>query len=182
MKIQTIIIGEYQISPAVSFCLYQLPSPLVTPPRSLNTRDHQDQYFNYFCLEDLFAIFDLHLINQDLVRSYQHYPGFFCKDEAGRSYIQTHVMADIAQKNNNCALADLCRLRDDELMAGGAIPLLKMTTFVRLFGKPAVMSLDFEARPLEGIEWFFQQNKVKLEPFSPTLPAFISPSNSPHPR
>ncbi|KAG1109605.1 hypothetical protein G6F42_015603 [Rhizopus arrhizus] len=91
-------------------------------------------------------------------------------------------MADIAQKNNNCALADLCRLRDDELMAGGAIPLLKMTTFVRLFGKPAVMSLDFEARPLEGIEWFFQQNKVKLEPFSPTLPAFISPSNSPHPR
>ncbi|GAN04658.1 hypothetical protein MAM1_0070d04119 [Mucor ambiguus] len=182
MKIQTIIIGEYQISPAVSFCLYQLPSPLVTPPRSLNTRDHQDQYFNYFCLEDLFAIFDLHLINQDLVRSYQHYPGFFCKDEAGRSYIQTHVMADIAQKHNLCALADLCRLRDDELIGGGAIPLLKMTTFVRLFGRPAVMSLDFEARPLEGIEWFFQQNKVKLEPFSPTLPAFISPSNSPHPR
>ncbi|KAK4521632.1 uncharacterized protein ATC70_004162 [Mucor velutinosus] len=182
MKIQTIIIGEYQISPAVSFCLYQLPSPLVTPPRSLNTRDPQDQYFNYFCLEDLFAIFDLHLINQNLIRSYQHYPGFFCKDEAGRSYIQTHVMADIAQKHNMCALADLCRLRDDELMAGGAIPLLKMTTFVRLFGKPAVMSLDFEARPLEGIEWFFQQNKVKLEPFSPTLPAFISPSNSPHPR
>ncbi|CEP14739.1 hypothetical protein [Parasitella parasitica] len=182
MKAQTIILGEYQVSPAVSFCLYQLPSPLVTPPRSLNTRDHQEQYINYFCLEDLFAVFDLHLINQDLVRYYRHCPALFCKDEEGRCYIQTHLMADIAQKNNNCALADLCRLPDEELLAGGAIPLLKMTTLVRLFEKPAVMSLDFEAKPLQGMEWFFQQSKVKLEPFSPALSAFVSPSSSPHPR
>jgi hypothetical protein len=168
MKIQTVIIGEYQISPAVSFCLYQLASPIVTPPRSLHQDQRQEHFINYFCLEDLFAIFDLVSCHQHLVQYYQKNPNYFCKDEAGRSYIQTHVMAEIALGNNLCALADLCRLEDDELLAGGAIPLLKMTTCVRLLAKPTVMMISFEPRRLDGSEWFFHQHpRVKLEPFSP---------------
>lgn len=163
MKIRTVIIGEYQISPAVSFSLYQLPSPIVTPPRSLNQEQRYEHFINYFCLEDLFAIFDLAAC-QHLIQYYQQNPHYFCKDESGRSYIQSHAMAEIALANNLCALADLCRLEDDELLVGGAIPLLKMTTCVRLLANPSMMIIEFEPRRLDGSEWFFHQHpRVKLE-------------------
>ncbi|CAO3620031.1 unnamed protein product [Mucor hiemalis] len=173
MNIQTIIIGEYQMSPSVPFGLYQVPSPLVTPPRSLEQQQHQPptaEYFNYFCLEDLFAIFDLHATKQDLIQSYQYYPGLFCKDETtNRSFIQTHVMADIALKYKLYNLVDLCRLDEKELLLGGAVPLLKMTTFLRLHPKAIKTNLMFRPRPLNGIEWFLREDNIKLEPFSPTL-------------
>lgn len=173
MNIQTIIIGEYQMSPSVAFGLYQVPSPLVTPPRSLEKQQQQlptAEYFNYFCLEDLFAIFDLHATKQDLIQSYQYYPGLFCKDETtNRSFIQTHVMADIALKYKLYNLVDLCRLDGKDLLLGGAVPLLKMTTCLRLHQKAIKTNVMFKPRPLNGIEWFFREDNIKLEPFSPTL-------------
>ncbi|KAI7907843.1 uncharacterized protein BX663DRAFT_539262 [Cokeromyces recurvatus] len=186
MRIQKIVIGEYQISPAISFCLYQLPSPIVTPPIS-QTKDQQ--FINYYCLEDLFSIFDLQLASQDIINTFLQSPSLFFKDLSGRSYIQARAMADIASKHQIYNLADLCCLEDDELLDGGAIPLLKMTTFVRLLNKPIchVNQVHFEPRRLDGTEWFLKQNKNldhKLETASsPTLPAFICPpatsTNSP---
>lgn len=156
MKVRSICIGEYQISPVIPFCLYQFISPLVTPPRSFkDSPQQQSEYFNYFCLEDLFAIFDLYLIKQDLIQSFKQYPGLFCKDESNRSFIQTHVMADIALKHKLYNLMDVCRLDDKELISGGAIPLLKMTTCVRLNTTPIISYINaFRQRHLDGNEWF----------------------------
>ncbi|KAI8059026.1 uncharacterized protein B0P05DRAFT_574930 [Gilbertella persicaria] len=166
------------MSPAISFCLYQIPTPMVTPPRAIYSQqrlENQPSFSNYFCLEDLFAIFDLHLTSHDLYKFYLQYPSLFCKDKEGRSYVQTNLMADVALKHNICNLSDLCRLSEEDLLKGGAIPLLKMTTFVRLFQKLSIVSLDkFEPRPLDGNEWFFSSanntaHLVKLEPISPTF-------------
>lgn len=156
MKVKTICIGEYQISPSKQFCLYQFLSPLVTPPRSFqDSQQQQAEHFNYFCLEDLFAIFDLYLIKQDLIKSFKQYPGFYCKDESSnRSLIQTHVMADIALKHKLYNLVDLCRLDDKELISGGAIPLLKMTTCVRLNTTPIISYTTFRQGHFQGNEWF----------------------------
>ncbi|KAI8979424.1 hypothetical protein BDF20DRAFT_835449 [Mycotypha africana] len=197
MKARIITIGEYQMSSSSPFCLYQLPSPLVTPPRSLSQDQRQEHYFNYFCLEDLFNIYTLHAIHNDLAQCFQQFPGFFFKDSSGRSYIKTQLMADIALKHNLCALSDLCLLDGEEILSGSAAPLLK-NTFVRLNSAPILTTIEsFEPKPLSGREWFFKANDInrrnechfpiKSEPFSPTLPlpkaaatvSVISPSNSP---
>jgi hypothetical protein len=173
MRIQTITIGEYSISPAIPFCLYQFPSQLVTPPYS-NTEEQQQSSSNYFCIQDLFAIFDLHLIKHDLIESFKQNPVLFCKNSDNSSFIQTHVMAEIALKNNLYNLADLCRLNDQDLLFGAAIPLLKVTTFVRLNTKPLISIINgFQpTAQLNGNEWFFLSNNeqaVKLEPLSPPI-------------
>jgi hypothetical protein len=164
MKVKTFCIGEYQISPSIPFCLYQFISPLVTPPRSFkDSQQHQAEYFNYFCIEDLFSIFDLYLIKQDLIQSFKQYPGLYCKDESSnRSFIQTHVMADIALKHGLYNLVDLCRLDDKDLISGGAIPLLKMTTLVRLNTTPIISFINgFQQRHLDGNEWFLDINSQR---------------------
>jgi hypothetical protein len=157
MKVQIITIGEYQISPAIQFNLYQISSPLVTPPRATST--DQEEQNNYFCIEDLFAIFDLDLIKQELILSYKKYPGLFFKNDLNNcSYIQANVIADIAIKYHDKLynLVQLCRLNEKELLSGAAIPLLKMTTFVRLNNKPIKSIIDdFRTRQLNGNEWFF---------------------------
>lgn len=182
MKTTTITIGEYQISPSVPFCLYQFPTrQLVTPPYKQQSEEEKEETVeNYFCIEDLFSIFDLHLIQQDLISSFSHYPASFLKSQSN-SYLLTSIVAEIALKHNLFTLVDICRLNHQDILLGSAIPLLKMTTFVRLHTKPKISTIDLEARPLDGNEWFFSRQeppKIKLEPFSPTTSLSPSPPTS----
>ncbi|KAI8980268.1 hypothetical protein BDB01DRAFT_898173 [Pilobolus umbonatus] len=179
MKIQSIIIGEYQIAPSISFCLYQLTAPIITPPPH---DDHTYQKLDYFCLDDLFSIFDLHSSNHDILCSFQSYPSLYCKDNNGRCYIQLDIMADIAMRNNCYSLADLCRLSDQDILSGSAIPLLKPTTIIRLFNKPKHIITELQMRPLDGNEWFFKNSTKYEERSPPTIPLFMSPSQSVSPK
>jgi hypothetical protein len=181
MKVQSIIIGKHQQSPATSFCLYQFPAPLPSPPHpSTNEISEYERRLSYFCLDDLFALFDLQSAHHDFVNTFKFYPNFFFKDQVGRIYIQTAILTDISLRNTNYTLADLCRLPEKELFDGGAVPLLKMTTDLLLFSSPGIAPVELIPRRLEGTEWIFQ--KIKNEPSSPDNSYLLTPSLSTSPQ
>jgi hypothetical protein len=135
---------------------------------------------NYFCIEDIFALFDLPTWQLDLIATFKYYPTIFFKDQKGRSYLQSQAVADIALKHKAYALVDLCRLSEHELLTGGAIPLLKAKETLHLFSSPSLVPLEFTPRRLSGDEWFL--NVIKEEPNSPLFPSRITPSQSRSPQ
>ncbi|KAI8881144.1 hypothetical protein K501DRAFT_334934 [Backusella circina FSU 941] len=182
MKIQTIVIGNYSSSPDRSFCIYQFPTHLPTPPCSL-THDANEQRvrkLHYFCIDDIFTLFDFPTLQHDLIATFKYYPAIFFKDQEGRSYLQSQAVSDIALKHKAYALVDLCRLSEHELLTGGAIPLLKAKETLHLFSSPSLVPLEFTPRRLSGDEWFL--NAIKEEPNSPVFPSRITPSQSRSPQ
>jgi hypothetical protein len=118
MKVQALFLGEYETSSP--FYLYRIPmaaSPPLTSPSANSVSPTIKQDYSaiyYYCLEDLERLglaAPASFQHKNTATLYLDNPSAFCKNaENGYTYVNTHVLYELAALFKSSLLMDLCRL------------------------------------------------------------------------
>lgn len=116
MKVQRLRLG--QAENGLPFYLYQIPT-------SASSDNSRQSFYQIDVLEALFCITGLHLLDHVPRQYFEAEECYYYQGEDGKTYLLAQAIGEAAIKLNKYLLAEICKLKREDILTGVAHTLLE---------------------------------------------------------
>jgi hypothetical protein len=157
MKVQRLHLGKSASGSA--FYMYQIPT-------SSSSETFRNSFYQVDIIESLFFDQESRLVDYISPRYFQSEGCYYYKNEQGDKYLLAQAIGEAAVKLNKYLLAEICKLKREDVLTGVADKLLESVTRLTKAEQHVEDDYDMSLIPASPP---FDLRPVKPEPASPPL-------------